>query len=101
MKNNSVIKNVCLQIASLADVSKIYLFSHKTDVLGNLTSFKLVVVIGSGDKTACEKALYSQVESDLLFDIVVYTKSEWDEFVKKPFSFADKVSQKGSVVYES
>ncbi len=101
MKNNSTIKNICLQIASLAQVNKIYLFSHKTDVLGELTSFKLVVVIESGDKTACEKVLYSQVESALSFDVVVYTKDEWDKFVQKPFSFASKVNQKGCVVYGS
>lgn len=99
MKNNATIQQICSQIASLADVSKIYLFSHKTDISGNLTSFKLVVIINTGDKTACEKVLYLQIESSLSFDVVVYTKNEWDEFVQKPFSFASKVSQKGCVVY--
>ncbi len=99
MQNNSVIKNVCFQISKLADVDKIYLFSHKTDIAGNLLRFKLVVVIADGNKTACEKSIYSQVECPLSFDVVVYLKNEWDNFVQKPFSFASKVNEKGCVVY--
>ncbi|MBR5495853.1 MAG: hypothetical protein IKV58_00520 [Oscillospiraceae bacterium] len=99
MQNNSVIKNVCLQISQLADVDKIYLFSHKTDVAGELLRFKLAVVIADGNKTACERAIYSQIECPLSFDVVVYLKSEWDDFVQKPFSFANKVLKKGCVMY--
>ena len=67
---------------------------------GRLTAVKLCVVIPEGDSEAAERRLYLEVESELPFDALVYTGGEWKELLESPGSFARRIQETGSVLYE-
>ena len=94
------IANVVEQITKLVDVHKIILFSKKEDLTGEISSFKICVIISCGMKNVCEKNIYINVDSEIPFDVVVYTYEEWENLRKTKGSFGNKIDNIGRVIYE-
>ena len=69
-------------IVRLAAPETILLVSRKEAVDGSLTAVKLCVVIGEGDPDAVERRLYMDIDSDLPYDVLVYTRGEWDRLAE-------------------
>ena len=88
------------RIAELINPIKIILFSQKNDVKGALQSFKLCIIIDEGDKLSTEREIYLGADCDISFDVVLYTKSEWEQNVEYADSFAHKVENTGWILYE-
>ena len=91
------------EIAKLGKPLKIYLISHKTNHASNeLISFKLAVIVS--DETASiselECYLYTAVDCDYPYDLVLYKESEWKTLSNDPRTFAWSIRETGGVLYE-
>ena len=90
-------------IANLGKPLKIYLISHKTNhATSELISFKLAVIVSdtTPNNSELECFLYTAVDCDYPYDLVLYKKSEWDTLSTDPRTFAWSIQQTGGVLYE-
>ncbi len=87
------------RIMELVEPRKIILFGLKTLVSGETSSFKLCVVTDSEDRLAIEKMIYIEIDCEIPFDIVVYTTAEWNTLSVMKGTFANRISETGSVLY--
>jgi predicted nucleotidyltransferase len=99
MQTGYWIKTVCDSIVDMLDPLEIILFSVKRGSDGREKSFKLCVVVDTADKLEAEKRIYLGVDSDVPFDVLVYTPEEWDELTAQSNSFARRISEEGTYVY--
>ena len=88
-------------IVQLCAPSEILVFSQKQKLCGELSSVKLCVIIPQGDSRAVEHRLYVEVESDVSFDVLVYTQEEWQRLLHTEMSFAAHIRKTGRVIYEA
>jgi hypothetical protein len=86
-------------IIRLAAPESIRLFNQKTAPDGSLSSVKLCVVIPGGDPQETERRLYMDLDCDIPFDVLVYSREGWDRRTKEPGSFASRIQKTGSVLY--
>lgn len=96
-------EKVRVVLQHLVDVlapEKVILFSQKTDLQGNVSSFKLCVVVETEDKEQIELDVYLAIDSPVSFDVLVYTPSEWQMLSQQPNSFAHRVLETGVILYE-
>lgn len=100
MQLNRYMQQLVDDIAALCSPEKIYLFSAKVNLSGEVTSFKLCVVADTEDKAQLEQRIYLSLDCELPYDVVIYTAGEWTAFMKNPLSFAHSISEKGWKVYD-
>ena len=93
------ITGVVDKIAELQKPYKIYLFSNKRGEKGKTSGFKLCVIAEHCERSEAERDIYLKVDSEVPFDIVLYTPAEWAELTVRKGSFAEKVAKTGALVY--
>ena len=96
------IQAVADEIAELGKPLRIYLISHKTNHATNqLASFKLALIVPDDTKSISELEcyLYTAVDSDCPYDLVLYKESEWNTLSEDPRTFAWSIKEDGSVLY--
>ncbi len=96
------IQAVADEIAELGKPIRIYLISHKTNHATNqLASFKLALIVPDDTKSISELEcyLYTAVDSDCPYDLVLYKESEWNTLSEDPRTFAWSIKEDGSVLY--
>ena len=89
-------------IAELGKPIRIYLISHKTNhVTGELKSFKLAIIVSddTANVSELECYLYTVVDCDYPYDLVLYKQSEWDTLSQDNRTFAWSIRETGSVLY--
>lgn len=97
------IRKTADQIAELGKPLKIYLISHKTNhATGELISFKLALVVRNDTKSISELEcfLYTAVDCEYPYDLVLYKETEWETLSQDPRTFAWSIAQTGGVLYE-
>lgn len=99
MELDACIKKVCDDIKNNFNPEKIILFNAKHSVSGEIRSFKICVIIDTKNKLDTERHIYLDVDSDIPFDILVYTPSEWEALLNEKSSFACRVIKEGTYVY--
>ncbi len=102
MKDNKYIKAMTEKLIGYSDsIETIYLVSVKVDTLGELTSFKLGLIVDDTVKSTSEfiAKLYIDIDCELPYDIIVYTQSEFDSLKDDNGTFANKIISKGTVLY--
>lgn len=92
------IRTVCDSLKEKFSPEKIIIYNKRTNLSGKVTSFKVCLVIDAEDVLQCESKIYSTVESEIPFDVLIYTPSQWDEFSKKDDCFAQKIDRTGVIV---
>ena len=100
--NYPVIRATADEIARLGKPIRIYFISHKSNHQTNeLISFKLALIVS--DDTAniseLECFLYTAVDCDYPYDLVLYKESEWESLSNDPRTFAWSIAQNGEVLY--
>lgn len=100
MFGSDSINSVCKKIISEFSPKKLYLFSIKKSPTGEAKGFKLGLVIQTEDKADIEKQIYLNIESDIPYDLIVYTTEEWEKNISHSESFANRISQEGTCVYD-
>ena len=93
--------DLCNAIVRLTSPLKIILFSKKASPDGNLSSVKLCVIVPENNSRQVERDIYVHVVSELSFDVLVYTKEEWERMLSIRFSLAERILNTGSVLYEA
>lgn len=78
---------------------EIYLFSNKRGGVGKSAGFKLGVIVEHGDMQELERQIYLQVDSEVPFDVVLYTPNTWTELLERKGSFAQRIIAHGVKVY--
>ena len=94
------IRILCDEIIRLASPSKIILFSQKASLTGDITSFKLCIV-AEGNAAEIEGEIYLKTDCALHYDVLVYSAADWARLIFEPDSFAARINDTGSVLYDS
>lgn len=103
MKDDPVIvKTAELIKENCSEIVKIYLISYKVDNGGEVTSFKLALILRDNAENLpeLECRLYLNVDCELPFDMVIYRRSEFDKLKSEIGTFAWKINNSGAVLYE-
>ena len=95
------VKAVCDRIIKDFSPLKVILFNIKRSPDGEEKSFKVCIVIDTDDKIGVEKRIYLDIDSEIPFDVLVYTPQEWDGLLLEKHSFAKRITQEGTYVYGS
>lgn len=80
---------------------RLILFSVKRNLSGDEQGFKLCVVLPVQDKAETEKRIYLDIESEIPFDVLVYTPEEWEQLQGDAGSFARRIEEEGTCIYDS
>jgi acid stress-induced BolA-like protein IbaG/YrbA len=99
MQINNNVKLVCDKIVSKFSPDKIILFSSKVNCSGETNSFKICIVKETDNKDELEKQIYLEIESEIQFDILIYTPNEWEKHSTNKHSFAYSICKKGTLIY--
>ncbi|MGN0614560.1 MAG: hypothetical protein ACI4JB_11775 [Porcipelethomonas sp.] len=102
MKDNPYVKELEKKLLdSCREIKKIYLISVKVDTMGELTSFKFGLIVDNSIKSTSELAgrLYFNIDSELPYDLVIYSEKEFDELKGEIGTFAWKINNSGTVLY--
>ena len=100
METDRTVECVCRNIAQKFLPYRIILFNYKQSVSGEAKSFKICVIKNTDNKDELERSIYLEIESDIPYDILIYTLSEWSALSREKGSFAYQIREKGTVVYE-
>ena len=95
------LKTLCENIIRLCHPREIRLFSQKQKPNGELSAVKLCVIIPEGSSREVEHRLYIEADSDIPFDVLVYTDEEWQKQLSSEMSFAGKIREQGRLLYAS
>lgn len=94
------IDNIKGQIISQYGPAKIILFGSQTK--GTATSksdIDLCIIKDTENKRELLTEMYVNIESNKPFDLLLYTKSEWEQCINDSTSFAYLINTKGTVIY--
>ncbi len=93
---------ICDEIKQSFDVEKIIVFGVKRSEKDNsIVDLDLCIISKEiKNKNAWLKKAYLEIDSDVPYDLFLYTSAEWEECIKQSKSFASRIERKGLVVYE-
>ena len=102
MKDIPVIKDMVEDIVKICDPLQIFLVSAKKNSKGEITRFKLCIVVGDQyeNHTDLETEILVNTDCPVPCDILVYNISDWNECLDDDFSFAYRIDNEGNVLYE-
>ena len=97
---DEIITELCREITALCDPERIIQFAGKRDEYGAMRDVSLCVVLDTGDKESAEYQIYLNTDADIAFNLLLYTPDEWESLTCDPQSYASRIVQKGTVIYE-
>lgn len=102
MSVNPIIKETAEDIIKICSPLQIFLVSHKTNSKGELSSFKLCIVVSDDYSNHAELETKILLETDcpVPCDIIVYNITDWNECLDDDFSFAYRIENEGNIIYE-
>ncbi|MDR1117006.1 MAG: nucleotidyltransferase domain-containing protein [Oscillospiraceae bacterium] len=101
MNLKNPVELITREITKLTNAEKIILFGSKKDVVsGQIKDIDICVVCEAPDKSGLENTLYLTIDSEISFDIIIYTPDEWTALTADRQSFAYRILEKGILVYE-
>ncbi|NLM61382.1 MAG: nucleotidyltransferase domain-containing protein [Clostridiales bacterium] len=94
-------EKVLEQLIRMVQPEKLILYGTKRDVAtGTVKDIDVCLVAETPDKSTLERELYLSIDSDVSFDIIIYRPVEWETLIEDHQSFAHRILEKGTVVYE-
>lgn len=97
MKEYEHIKEQIIKICSPYEV--ILFGSLAKKQIKSSSDIDICVIADTTDKKALTEKIYAEVNSDIPFDIVLYTIEEWEKWKDEKTSFLHKICKEGEVVY--
>ena len=95
---HSEIQEVLKHILDLTKPEYVFLYNCKYDLEGELNSFKLCVICEFEDKRRIYANIFD-VDCEVPFDVILYTKEQFKELKADEFSFVSRVCAKGQMLY--
>lgn len=96
----SDVESISKRIVSQYTPFKIILFgSHAKGTAVSQSDIDLCIVKDTADKRGLLTDMYLNIECRKPFDLILYTKAEWNECIHDTTSFAYLINEKGIVVY--
>ena len=100
MEPTTEMRAVIDNIAKIYSPQRIYLYNRRVGMHNNTTSFKLCVILDTPDKSRSEQNIYLNIDSEIPFDVLVYTPQEWEALSSDSASFAGRIKKNGVIVHE-
>jgi len=92
---------ICEELEKLFSPAKIIVFGIKhNECSGEISDFDVCMVLDGADqqeKDAAVRRAYLDIDSDIPFDVFVYSTEEWESFLLDEGSFASRIARKGLV----
>ena len=89
------------KIVKSADPEFIILFGQKNYIGSDkIREVNLCIVVSCTDCKKTVKRIYLEVESDIAFNIIVYTHEEWLRLKNDDTSYVASIIKKGVLIYE-
>ncbi len=85
------------QIKNLIKPINLILFHKKTGNNGRVVGFKVCIIVDTKSKLDLEKYIYKNIDSNIPFDVILYTSDEWNKLKLKENSFVNQILQKGRI----
>lgn len=98
-QENKLIEEAVAKIVKLFSPSKVIEY-HTKYINGELSSFKLCIIGPITDKRKMLATIYDEIDSDIPYDVLLYTDEQFEELKDDKSAFAFKINQKGRVRYE-
>lgn len=93
---NQNIEDIKQQIIDKFNPKEIYLFgSYAKGVVTQHSDIDICVIIDTDNKRQLTQKIYLEVESDMDFDIVIYTPLEWEKYKEDKATFANIINSTG------
>jgi len=97
MEEYEKIKN---QIIDICSPYEIILFgSLAKKMIKSSSDIDICIIVDVEDKRKLTQKLFSEINADIPFDIVIYTIEEWHKWREEKTSFLYKIYKEGEVVY--
>lgn len=91
--------SLCSEIVRHCHTVKIILYGTKFEPDGkSVREVNLCIVVREDPKSA-EARLYRSVDSDLAFNLLVYSEEDYVSLVSDSTSYAHSIAEKGTVLY--
>lgn len=91
---------ICEEIKRIFDVESITVFGVKRCQNDNsVTDTDICVVADTDDKAAWIRKAYLEIDSDIPFDLFLYTPDEWSKLICQSESFASRILRKGCLYF--
>ena len=102
MKDNPIIKRMAEEIVEICSPFQIFLVSHKNNSKGELTSFKVCIIVDDSyiSHTDLETEILLKTDCPVPCDVIVYTVTDWNECLDDDCTFAYRVENEGNLLYE-
>ena len=97
-ENDSIIQEVLDQIIPIANPETVILYNCKYHPAGDLYSFKLCIVCEIVNKRRLLSDIF-EIDCDVPFDVLLYTPAQFQQLRDDTAAFANRVSQKGKILY--
>ncbi len=97
-QRHSAVKEVLEQVIAVAKPEAVFLYNCKYDLDGDLSSFKLCVICEFENKRRLLSDIFD-VDCDIPFDILLYTKEQFLQLRDDVDAFANRVCTKGKMLY--
>ncbi len=98
-RSDKIIEETVTKIVELVSPSKVIEYNTKYDMEGNVSSFKLCIVGKITDKRKLLTRIFDEVDSDIPYDVLLYTDEQFEVLKDNVDAFAAHVNQKGRVWY--
>ncbi len=95
---HAAVKEVLEQVISVAKPEAVFLYNCKYDLDGELNSFKLCVICDYEDKRRLITDIFD-VDCDIPFDVLIYTREQFKELRNDTAAFANRICTKGTMLY--
>ncbi len=87
MELSENIKTVCNEVVQNYKPEKIILYNAKRNVDGEIRSFKICVIVDTVNRLEMEEKIYLNIDSEIPFDVLVYTPEEWEKTHRRKQQF--------------
>ena len=100
LKSNTEIQKITQQFIEHYKPDKLFLFgSHAKNSARRDSDIDLCVIVEVEDKRMLLTEMYVNIESDIPFDLLLYSPEEWKQCVLDKTSFAYLINKEGVLLY--
>ena len=100
LKANTELQKITRQFIERYQPHKLFLFgSHAKNSARRDSDIDLCVIVEAADKRMLLTDMYLNIESDVPFDLLLYSPEEWEQCVSDHTSFAYRINKEGILLY--